>query len=598
MNLSDRRKLILAERKKQSLLTGAGVLAIATVIVKLVSALYKIPLTDYLLGVEGYAYFTGAYAVYTPLYSISMAGLPIAVSKLVSQNIELGRVRDARRIFNVSRKLFFIVGICGTLLLAAVAVPYSRMVNSPENYISMLAIAPCIVFCCMMSSFRGYYEGLKNMTPTGVSQVVEAVVKLGFGLVATWIFVARCKSSYANNNVDGVATVFGVTVRNEQDMLSAIYPYASAVAILGVTLGSVFGLLYLWLHYKRKGFGFTRAELVNSPPPKSDKVLRNQIIKIAAPVALSSLIVNVSNIIDDTMIRTRLAHAMEVGGDVIKSMYAYSLSAAGTAQEKIGDYLYGTHASVLNIKNLVPTIVMTLGISAIPMLATAWTAKDRREIRKTVESTLRVSMMVALPAGLGIAALSKPILELLYSKQTHMIPIAAPILCVYGFGVFMFSVASPVTNMLQAVGRMDIPLKSVAIGSIVKIILNFVLIGNPKININGAVWSTMICYVVMLSINFAALIRVTKVKIDYSSVFIKPLIAATVCGIVALFSHTLLAQKMMINGKISTVLAICAGGAFYAVTLLLIKGIARDDVEMLPKGEKFAKVLEKFGLLG
>ncbi len=380
MNLSDRRKLILAERKKQSLLTGAGVLAIATVIVKLVSALYKIPLTDYLLGVEGYAYFTGAYAVYTPLYSISMAGLPIAVSKLVSQNIELGRVRDARRIFNVSRKLFFIVGICGTLLLAAVAVPYSRMVNSPENYISMLAIAPCIVFCCMMSSFRGYYEGLKNMTPTGVSQVVEAVVKLGFGLVATWIFVARCKSSYANNNVDGVATVFGVTVRNEQDMLSAIYPYASAVAILGVTLGSVFGLLYLWLHYKRKGFGFTRAELVNSPPPKSDKVLRNQIIKIAAPVALSSLIVNVSNIIDDTMIRTRLAHAMEVGGDVIKSMYAYSLSAAGTAEEKIGDYLYGTHASVLNIKNLVPTIVMTFLIRAIPILSTSLTVNDSLDI--------------------------------------------------------------------------------------------------------------------------------------------------------------------------------------------------------------------------
>lgn len=598
MNLLDRRKLILAERKKQSLLTGAGVLAIATVIVKLVSAIYKIPLTDYLLGMEGYAYFTGAYAVYTPLYSISMAGLPIAVSKLVSQNIELGRVRDARRIFNVSRKLFFLVGICGTLLLAAVAVPYSRMVNSPENYISMLAIAPCIVFCCMMSSFRGYYEGLKNMTPTGVSQVVEAVVKLGFGLVATWAFVARCKSRYANTNVGGVATIFGVTVHNEQDMLSAIYPYASAVAILGVTLGSVFGLLYLWLHYKRKGFGFTREELVNSPPPKSDKVLRNQIIKIAAPVALSSLIVNVSNIIDDTMIRTRLAHAMEVGGDVIKSMYAYSLSAAGTVQEKVGDYLYGTHASVLNIKNLVPTIVMTVGISAIPMLATAWTAKNRREIRQTVESTLRVSMMLALPAGLGIAALSKPILELLYSKQTHMIPIAAPMLCVYGFGVFMFSVASPVTNMLQAVGRMDIPLKSVAIGSIVKIILNFVLIGNPQININGAVWSTMVCYIVMLSINFTALLKVTKVRIDYSSVFIKPLIAAIVCGLAALYSHSLLADRLLLNGKISTVLAICVGGALYAVTLLLIKGIARDDVEMLPKGEKFAKVLEKFGLLG
>ena len=207
-------------------------------------------------------------------------------------------------------------------------------------------------------------------------------------------------------------------------------------------------------------------------------------------------------------------------------------------------------------------------------------------------------MMLALPAGLGIAALSKPILELLYSKQTHMIPIAAPMLCVYGFGVFMFSVASPVTNMLQAVGRMDIPLKSVAIGSIVKIILNFVLIGNPQININGAVWSTMVCYVVMLSINFTALLKVTKVRIDYSSVFIKPLIAAIVCGLAALYSHSLLADRLLLNAKVSTVLAICVGGALYAVTLLLIKGIARDDVEMLPKGEKFAKVLEKFGLLG
>lgn len=578
-------------------MTGAGVLAIATVIVKLISALYKIPLTN-LITVEGYAYFTGAYAVYTPLYSISMAGLPVAVSKLVSQNIELGRVRDARRIFNVSKKLFFLVGICGTVILAAVAVPYSKMVNSPQNYISMLAIAPCIVFCCMMSAFRGYYEGLKNMTPTGVSQVVEAIVKLGFGLAATWIFVKKTMGDYAKNSVDGVGTMFGVQVQNEQEALSAMYPYAAAVAILGVTFGSMFGLLYLYIHYKRKGFGFTRAELVNSPPPKSDKALRKQIIQIAAPVALSSLIVNISNIIDDTMIRTRLKHAIEAGGTVVKDMYISSLTAAGTVDAKIGDYLYGTHASVLNIKNLIPTITLTLGVSAIPMLATAWTAKNKREIKTTIESVIRVTMMLALPAGLGIAALSKPILELLYSKQEHMIPIAAPMLCIYGFGIFMFSVASPITNMLQAVGRMDIPLKSVAIGSIVKIILNYILIGNPQININGAVWSTMVCYVVMLSINFTALLKVTKVKLDYSSVFVKPLIAATVCGLAALFSNSLLAEKLSINSKISAVFAICVGGAFYAATLILIKGISRDDVEMLPKGEKIAKALEKFGLLG
>ena len=144
----------MAERKKQTLLTGAGVLAIATVIVKLIGAVYKIPLMN-LLSPEGYGYFTGAYAIYNPLYAISMAGLPIAVSKLVSQNMELGRIKDAQRIFHVSQKVFFFVGAVGTILLMALAIPYSKMVGEPRNYISVMVVAPCILFCCMMSSFRG-----------------------------------------------------------------------------------------------------------------------------------------------------------------------------------------------------------------------------------------------------------------------------------------------------------------------------------------------------------------------------------------------------------------------------------------------------------
>lgn len=572
-------------------------LAAATVLVKIIGAIYKIPLTN-LIGMEGYAYFTGAYDIYVPIYSISMAGLPIAVSKLVSQNVELGRMRNAEKIFGVSRKLFFLVGLVGTVLLAAVAVPYSRMVHSPQNYISMIVVSPCILFCCMMSSFRGYYEGLKNMKPTGYSQVIEAFVKLVFGLAATGVFIKSVLKGYTNNSVNGVGTVLGVSVNSESEALGVIYPYAAAVAILGVTLGSVIGYVYLYIYYKKNGFGFTREELVNSPPPEKESVLRRQIISIAAPVAVSSLIVNVSNMIDTTMIRTRLAHAVKVGLDVIKNMYSETLTAAAVADDKIGDYLYATHASVLNVKNLVPTIVMTLGISAIPMLTSAWTAKNKREVRKTIHSTLRVSMMIALPAGLGIAALSGPILDLLYHSEAEMIPIGAPMLRAYGFGIFMFSVASPVTNMLQAVGRLDVPIKSVAIGSVVKIILNYFLIGDPNINIKGAVWSTIVCYIIMLSINIVSLIKVTKIRVNILSVFIKPLVAAVVCAVAAYFSNVLLADKIGVPGRISTILAVCVGGGFYAVTLLLVKGIAKDDVEMLPGGEKIAKALAKFKLLG
>ena len=589
--------LSLAERKKQSLLTGAGVLAIATVLVKLIGALYKIPLTN-LITVEGYAYFQGAYAVYNPLYAISMAGLPVAVSKLVSQSVEMGRIRDAKRIFTVARRLFLAVGLFGTVLLAAIAVPYSKMVHSPQNYISILAVAPCIVFCCQMSSFRGYYEGLKNMTPTGVSQVIEAVIKLVFGLAGTYLCFNYWLDSYHKNAVDGAATVFGVQVKNEAEALSAMYPYAAAVAILGVTLGSMFGLLYLYIRYKRRGFGFTREELVNSPPAESDKDIRKHIIRIAAPVALSSVILNVSNIIDDTTIRMRLAHAMEVGSDIIKNMYNASLSMSGTLDEKIVDYLYGTHGSVLNLKNLIPTITLTLGISAIPALSTAWAKRNKREIKVTIESVLRVTMMIALPAGIGMAALAEPILSLLYHSQPDIIPIATNLLRTYGFGIFLFASTSPITNMLQAVGRTDIPLKTIAIGSAVKILMNFILIGNPAININGAPISTTICYALMLAINLTSLLKVTKTKVNFISIFVKPLVAAASCGITAAFTYMLLTTKMELGGSISAIVSICAGGAVYAIMLVLVKGISKDDLEMIPKGEKIAKVLAKFGLLG
>lgn len=587
----------MAERKKQSLLTGAGVLAIATVIVKLIGAVYKIPLTN-LLTPEGYGYFTGAYAIYNPLYAISMAGLPVAVSKMVSQNVEFGRIKDAQRIFHVAQKLFFIVGLTGTVILMCIAYPYSVMVKSPMNYISVLVVAPCVLFCCMMSSFRGYYEGLKNMTPTGVSQVIEAGVKLVFGLSATYICFNRWLSTYHKEAVDGAATVFGQQVSSEAEALAVMYPYAAAVAIMGVTLGSMLGLLYLFIRYKRQGFGFTREEIVNSPAPQSDKDLRKSLIRIAAPVALSSMVLNISNMIDDLTIRNRLAYAMEVGADAIKEMYSASLSAAQTLDEGIGNYLYGTHGSVLNIKNLIPTITLTLGISAIPALSVAWAAKDKKEIRSTIETVLRVTMMIAMPAGLGIAAIPGPILEILYSSSKDMIPIAEPMLRVYGLGMFLFAATSPMTNMLQAVGRMDIPIKSIAVGSCAKILLNFILIGNPDINIKGAPISTTVCYIIIFAMNLGSLLKVTKVKIDVLSVYLKPFISAALCGVAAWGVNYIIAEKLMVESRLVGIVAIGFGGITYAISMLLFKGIVKDDVLMLPKGEKIAKVLAKFGLLG
>lgn len=588
----------MAERKKQSLLTGAGVLAIATILVKLIGAVFKIPINN-LLGTEGYGYFTGAYAVYTPLYAISMAGLPVAVSKLVSQNMELGRIKDAKAIFKVAQKMFFLVGVAGMLVLMAIAIPYSNINEAPMNFVSIFAVAPCVLFCCMMSSFRGYYEGLNNMTPTGVSQVIEAVVKLVFGLSATFVFMKATLSHYEKNAVDGAMKLFGVEVANEAEALAAIYPYAAAVAILGVTLGSAFGLVYLYIRYKRKGFGFTREELVNSPEAKSNKDIMKSLLAISIPVAAASLVTNISNLIDDITIRGRLVTALNTGFDTVKGMYLDTLTVDRTLDENISTYLYGMHGSVINIKNLIPSLTLVLGISAIPVLSKAWTAKNKKDIKVCIESALRVAMLVAMPAGIGIAVLSEPILNLLYgSGNEHFAPAAGFMMTVYGLAVPLFALASPLTNMLQAVGKTKVPIVTMLIGGVIKVTLNFILIANPEINIKGACISSTICYLVMVTMNIIQLTRATGVKLNYVSIFVKPFIAALFCGIGAFLGNYLLVDVLGIESRLTTILAVCVGGAFYAISILLVKGIVKDDLEMIPKGEKIAKVLAKFGLLG
>lgn len=587
----------MSERKKQSLLTGAGVLAIATVVVKLIGAVYKIPLTN-LIGAEGYGYFTGAYAVYTPLYAISMAGLPVAVASLVSQNVEMGRIKDAKRIFSISRKLFLVIGFVCTLLLVAVAYPYSKMVGATDNYISVIAIAPCVLFCCLMSAYRGYYEGLNNMTPTGVSQVIEAVFKLVVGLAGAYLFMSKSLEYYRSNAVDGVITMFGKTVTDESTALSAIYPYAAAVAILGVTAGSVASWLYLFVLYKRKGEGFSREELVNSPEAKGSKVLTKNLLKIAIPVAASSVILNLTNIIDDFTIRARLNYALLENGDIIKNMYAEVLAASQTLESGISTYLYGVHGSVINIKNLIPTITLTLGISAIPVISKAWAAKDMNSIRVSTQSAIRVTMILALPAGFGLAALSEPILELLYSSRAEIIPVAAPMLRTYGFAMFLFAIASPLTNILQAVGNTKAPIISILTGAVAKFIYNYIMIARPEINVQGAAGASVVCYVLMAGLNLIQLLRCTHIRLDYVSVFIKPFIAAVACGGTAWGVFSLLTGNFGLSSKLSCLVSIALGATVYAIVLLIIKGIVKDDLEMLPKGEKIEKVLAKFKLLG
>lgn len=592
----------MSPKGKQSLLNGALVLAVSTVLVHVIGMIYKIPLTA-LIGEVGRGYFSAAYDIYTPLYAVSMAGLPVAVSKLVSQNVALHRYRDARMIFRVAFRLFVITGVLGTALLLILSYPYAMLVGNKQALLCIIVIAPSILFCCLMSAYRGYYEGLSNMVPTAVSQVIEALGKLVLGLLFAFLIM---KFGLAEFNAG--KAVFGAVVDTKAQALSAIYPYSAAGAIGGVTLGTIIGYFYMLVRHKAIGDRITRTQLVNSPRPAGSISIAKLIVSVAIPIVLSSLILNITNLIDAVTIQNRLAYAIAKDPETIKAMYQASLSLAQTLDEDIGKYLYGVYSTVLDFKNLVPTITMTLGVSAIPALSAAWAVRDKKKIKLNIESVIRVTMLIALPAGFGMAALSGPILMLVYGgSRPSLVPIASNILLIYGLFVALMSLSTPITSMLQAIGRTDVPVKAMLAGAIVKIISNVIFIGNPAINIKGAPIGSILCYVVIVGYELICLLRETHLRPDAVSVFIKPFFCAILSGASAwatyglcnkLLLKSLPASGLLSANTIAAVLGILMAVLIYVLALLLLRALSKDDILMLPKGEKIAKTLEKYRLIG
>ncbi len=607
----------MASEKKQSVLNGAMILMAAVLLVKVIGLFFKMPLTN-LIGSTGRGYFSAAYEVYTPIFAISMAGLPVAVSRMVAESVALGKFREARSIFKVSQRIFFLVGLAGTTILLIAAYPYAHFVANDMSLPAVLCVAPSIFFCCYMSAYRGYYEGLRNMMPTATSQVIEALGKLVIGLLLAKVVVSMglgqfAEGMQASGNVQAV--VFGKTVASEPEAYNIIYPYAAAGAILGVTAGSVLSNLFLIVYHKIKGDGFTRVQLVNSDRPTEGSKLAKTMVMIAIPMVVSSLILNITNLIDTVTIQSRLANALESDFETVYEMHKVSFDNARalgrldtTNFSSVTKYLWGAYCTALDFKNLVPTITIQLGVSALPALAAAWAVKNKDNIRSTIETVIRIGMLIALPAGIGIAALAEPILNVIYGRgaSSDAIAIITPIMIAYGLATCVMAISTPTTNMLQAIGRTDIPVKSVIVAAIAKIVCNFILVGNPKVNIYGAVIGTILFYVVIVAFNMISLLRVSKVKVRWMSVFVKPLICASLCGLTAFTANALLnrifpagnTDSILNMGTFAMLISVGLAVIVYVISLLLLKGIAKEDVAVLPRGEKIAKTLEKYGLLG
>jgi stage V sporulation protein B len=584
--------VVLQKSKGQNLLRGASVLTASMLIVKLIGAVFKIPLGNILNG-SAMGYFNTAYNVFTMVYAFSTAGLPTAIAKMVAEQAARGRWRDIRRIHDLSVKLFFFMGLAGTVLMAAFSKVYVTVAGNPGALFSVLAIAPAIFFGCMMSAYRGYYEGLRNMTPTAVSQIVEVVAKLVFGLSLSVLVVM-----YGNAQFEAGKEVFGVLCRNEAEATAAAAPYASAAAILGVTLSTLVGTVFLLLRHRFRGDEVTPEDLKYSPRAMRSQVLLVRLVKIAIPISLGSIVMNVAQAVDTVTIINCLEVAFRkfpsAMAEIFSQLIPAEVMAAGSGEA--ANFVFGSYSGyALSVFNLVPAFTSIFGKSALPNVATCWSSGDRKGTRVNIESVVRMTSMIAAPASFGIFFMAKPILALLYPKMAAEVAIASGVLSWQGLSLVFLGLTVPLFAVLQGLGEVGLPPKYMLAGMAVKLGVNMITI-IPAVNVNGAAAGTGACYVVILILSIRGIKQVTHIRFSFMRLLAKPLLCGFLCGFSAWGVYSLLTG--IVSERLLTLLAVAFAAMVYLLALLLTKALCRDDIIMLPGGEKFAKLLAKYHCLG
>lgn len=527
--------------------SGVLILTITNLIVKAIGLMFKIPM-NHIVGDDGMGYYNSAYTIYTFLYMISTAGLPTAVSIMVAESRAAGRIRQVKRVLHVSLALFFLIGVVGMLVMLLGAGPFSSLIGAANTKYCIMALAPTLFFICISSALRGYFQGYQSMFPTAVSQLIEAVCKLGVGI-----------------------TLALYAIRMEQP----IYIVA-AYAAVGLTIGAALGMMFLTfskLFFKEKQYDAEYVAVSGiDDTVLPQRTLLKRLVIVALPITVSASVMSLTNLIDTAIVQQLL-------------------QSTGLTQEAATS-LYGNYTSLaVPMFNLPPVLIYPISYSIVPLLSAAKKRGDHERCRLVMESSMRVSMLIGIPCGLGLATLSRPILSLFYRASS--VELATPLLTLLAPSTAFICILSVTNAILQANGHERKPLISMLTGACVKIVTNFFLI--QFIGMKGTPISTFLCYLTVTIMNLYFVHKHVGVMPKLSGLFGKPLLAGIACAAAAFFSYALL--HGYIGDKIATFAAICLAALVYLVLIFLVRGVSGEDVKLLPKGERLYRLLHKMKLV-
>lgn len=526
---------MLKKENKQSFLGGAAILAAAVVAVKLIGAVYLIPVNN-ILGSEGKTYFRGAYNIYNVLMAFSVSGFPLAISKLTSEAQARGRENEKRRLFSTSLWLFLALGLFGSLLMYFGAAQLADFVNEPNSYWPIKALAPAVFCVCLLACMRGYTQGQGNMKPTAISQVLEAFVKLIIGLPLAWYLLQMGRSM----------------------------AIGAAGAVLGISISEVLALGYLIFYLMRH-----RSTTKSADVPASRQTLIGRVLALGVPITFGNAAMSLISLIDMKIVMGRL-----------QSIPSLANSAAT---------LYGQYSFGIDLFTFPSYFVTPVAMSLIPAVADAVAQCNTRRADKILSSAFRLVALLALPAGVGLSVLSGPILLLLYPVQKQDAMAAAPLLQVLGIASIFVCLMVLTNAILQSYGKQMIPIYTMIAGGLVKIGTNYVLVGNPDINIQGAPISTLCCYALIAGLNLFFVYRTLENKPRYFQLFFKPMIASALMGVAVYFSYGFLSESL--GGNFATLGSILVGVAVYLVLVLVLRILSAEDFKNVPHGYKLVNLL-------
>lgn len=531
MKHTEKKRESVAGRERGGFLSGVFVLSVSTILVKLIGLAYKIPMLSY-LGAEGMGYFNSAYEIYALLCVISTAGLPVALSLLIAAEEEKGGVSAGycvNRIYRCALGIFMAFGCVGALLLSCFAYRLALAIGNPLAEACILAIAPALVFVCFSGAVRGYFQGYRKMLPTALSQLLEAVGKLAFGI---WFASYALKKGYE-------------------------IPIVAAFAVAGLTLGTALSagyLLFCRLREKRRAGREGRFE-----EQKGYRAF-GTLIKIAFPITVSSAVLSVTRLLDMALILRRL-------------------EGIGVSMARANE-IYGAYTTLaLPVFSLIPALVTPVSLSLLPRLSAAVEGGNHRAQTQVVSDSLRLTVLLAMPASFGIALYATPILSLLFAGQSQAVAVAAPLLSVLGPSVLFSCLITTTNAVLQAYRRTGLPILSMAVGAAVKALSAWILIGNPDVGVYGAPVSTFLCNLTVILMNMIFLYRLVPHAGEALRIFFRPF-AASVCslGISYAVYFLLLFRHPALAFPVAFVIAVPA----YLFFALLTRSVTKEDLLLIP----------------